>query len=493
MKILKYLTPLLLVIVAAPLFAQRGQETSFNRELNTRDDQPLREFVQSKENIDLKEKSKNLEISGDVRFEWRSIREKGLVFTERGYSDDYIYEDNDDAVDAKNVRQKFRNIRGGNRVNHENIPISTNDFDVEFNLKFKYRFKDAWAMAHLQFDNPAGIRGKDRCHGHVPVYNKEGDEVVGVLPGDFRRTLKGSGAGNLFNLKRAYMGYNILADGTQRLDIEIGRQKLNDIFDSEIEFTARFDGILLKYARSFEELFDWYVNAGAFVIDESVNHFGYAAEIGFIDILDTGFDVRYNFIDWKKRGKNRCFILNPLGAEYQNSQITLTYTFSPCIFRQELPIELYGGFLVNHAARKTVFSRNKKKNLGWFAGAYIGNVSKKGDWALDIEYILVQAQAVPEYDVGSIGRGNILNEDMFDIVDEKDRNSSSSNNPSRHVDAFFPRRGNSNFAGWRFEFLYAITDNFTIDTVFEFSNAEDRKIGGRHRYSDFEIEAIYAF
>ena len=297
------------------------------------------------------------------------------------------------------------------------------------------------------------------------------------------------------SLKRAYMGYNIYADGKHRFDIEIGRQKLDDIFDSEIEFTSRFDGILLRFASSVEEVFDWYITAGAFVIDERVNHFGYVGEIGFIDIYDTGLDVRYNIIDWQKHGKNRCFILNPLGAQFLNSQVTLTYTFAKTIGCREIPIELYGGFLINHIAKETKFTRGKKKNLGWYAGVYIGNVDKKGDWSADIEYIGVQAQAVPEYDVGSIGRGNILNEDLLDILGESKHvsDSESFSSYSSNLVGLFPRRGNTNFVGWRFEFLYAITDNFSIDMVYEFSREEDKHIGGRHHYRDFEIEAIYAF
>lgn len=495
MKLVKYLVPFLIIGFTTSVYAQRGgQETAFGRELNTRDDQPVREFVESKENIDVKEKSKNLEISGDVRFEWRSIQEKGVVFYKEEDSGDPEYD-----VPSSSLPRKYRYLRGGDHVDKDGIPISTNDFDVEFNLKIKYTFKDAWCKAHLQFDNPAGIRGRNPCFGSFPVFNREGSEVVETIPRDSRWAIKGSGEGMFLTLKRAYIGYNIYADGKHRLDIEIGRQKLDDIFDSEIEFTSRFDGVLLRYATAVEEIFDWYITAGAFVIDERVNHFGYVGEIGFLDIYDTGLDVRYSLIDWQKRGKNRCFIINPLGAKFLNSQISLAYTFSRTVFCKEIPIELYGGFLVNHAARGNKFTRGKKKNLGWYAGVYIGNVDKKGDWSIDIEYVGVQAQAVPEYDVGSIGRGNVLDENLLDILNQvpplsrSDSFSSSSFDSSSEFVGLFPRRGNTNFIGWRFEFLYAITDNFSIDFIYEFSNEEDRHIGGRHHYRDFEIEAIYAF
>lgn len=499
MKLLKFLIPFLIVgFTTTGIYAQRiGQETAFDRELRTRDDQPLREFVESKENIDIREKSKNLEISGDVRFEWRNIQEKGIALYEGDDCDDsssYGYSRGDHKSE-KRFHEEYRYLRGGDHVDFRGIPISGNDFDVEFNLKIKYTFKDAWAKAHLQFDNPAGIRGRNDCFGEYAIFNKEGSKVVRRIKRDNRFAAKGSGEAIALNLKRAYIGYNIYADGKHRLDTEIGRQKLDDIFDSEVQFSSRFDGLLLRYASAVEEAFDWYITAGGFVVDERVNHFGYVAEIGFIDICETGFDVKYSFIDWTKYGKNRCFIHNPLGTDFQNSQITLTYTFSPCFLGKEMPVELYGGFLVNHAAKKTIFTHNKKKNLAWYGGVYVGSVDKKGDWSLDIEYVVVQAQAVSDYDVGSIGRGNIYDETNVDILAESfsSPDTSSGRLPSSGIDGYYPRRGNNNFIGWRFEFLYAITDNFSIDVIYEFSNEEDRRIGGRHFYRDFEVEAIYAF
>lgn len=494
MKLLKYLMPLFIVGFTTGAYAQRvGQETAFDRELRTRDDQPLREFVESKENVDLKEKAKNLEISGDVRFEWRHIQEKGIS----------LFDKSSDQVDSygeviergdNDFYEEYRNFRGGSHVDERGIPISVNDFDVEFNLKIKYTYKDAWAKAHLQFDNPAGIRGRNDCFGEFVVFNKDGSIVERKLKRDSRFAVKGSGDGIALNLKRAYIGYNIYADGANRLDIEVGRQKLDDIFDSEVQFTSRFDGILLRFASAVEEKFDWYITGGAFVIDERVNHFGYAVEIGALDIFETGLDLKYSFIDWQKRGQNRCFIRNPFGNEFQNSQITLTYTFSQCLFGKEFPIELYSGFLVNHAAKKKVFTHHKKKNLAWYAGAYIGNVDKKGDWSIDLEYVVVQAQAVSEFDVGSIGRGNFFNESLTDILAERFSSpGSSSGIPSSGIIGYFPRRGNTNFIGGRVEFLYAITDNLSLDLVYEYSCEEDRRIGGPHRYQDFEVEAIYAF
>lgn len=492
MKLVKYLMPLLGVagLIAASVDAQIiGQETVFDRRLNNRDDQPVREFVESKENIDVKTKSNNLEISGDVRFEWQSIQEKGDVF---------YFESFCDPDDESSIHKTYRGFRGGSHILPSGIPLSTNDFDVEFNLKLKYTFKKAWCYAQLTFDNPAGIGASQTCAGTYTVFNREGSDVIKLFNKDTRRDLKGSGSGFAINLKRAFMGYNIWADGKHRLDIEVGRRKLDDVFESEIEFSNRFDGGLLKFASAIDEVTDWYWNTGVFVIDENVNHFGWVTEIGLVNILDSGLEIRYSFIDWKKNGRNRCHKVDPIGTQFQNSQWSFDYRIRPTIYGDyELPLDFYGAFLVNHAARREIFTKGKKENLGWYGGVFIGQVDKEGDWSLDIEYIAIQAQAVPDSDVGSIARGNILNNNLFDIVDPTsyypELSTCPSDSSSGKILGLFPRQGNANFYGWRFEFLYAITDNLSLDITYQFSNALNRDIGGRHYYSNFEIESIYAF
>lgn len=498
-----------------------GQETTFNRDLRTRDDQAVREFIDSKENIPVKDKAKNLEISGDVRFEYTNLREKGVVVifdnvrSPSSYSSGYhvIPDEAIVEVDGKDVEnvtppvkapkpslaKKYRNLRGGSHVDTVGLPISQNDFDVEFNLKLKYVYENAWANAHLQFDNPCGIKRGPVCERSFPIFNSDGSMVEDTGDTDARLTAKGSGDGVAINLKRAFLGYNVWADGVHRFDIEAGRRKLSDVFDSEVQFTARFDGLLFKYATSIGEISDFYWNTGAFVIDERVNHFGWVTEFGFLNVFDSGLDIKYSFIDWRKFGKNRCFARNPYGTAFANSQVTLEYYFKPELFCKTYTAQLYGGFLVNQAANKNKFTR-RRENLGGFVGLLLGEVNKKGDWSLDIEYIYVQAQAVPDFDVGSIGRGNILDEYFYEIyyVPPGDNYSSLSDtyslsSGSESLVGYFPRRGNANFKGLRIDALYALTDNLSIELAYEFSHEITRKLGGPHKYTDFEIEAIYAF
>jgi len=127
---------------------------------------------------------------------------------------------------------------------------------------------------------------------------------------------------------------------------------------------------------------------------------------------------------------------------------------------------------VNHAAQKLIVNHHKTlQNIAWYAGVLIGKVRKEGDWALEIQYQYVQAQSVPDGDSAGICRGNVLDESFTTCA----------------------RAGNTNFKGWKFEGLYGFTDNITLDSIVEFTKAIDSDLGGRHTYSKFELEAIYAF
>lgn len=554
MRLTRYLLPLLIAtgLCSSSLFAQRdipdrGQGSDNEREHREEDDIPLRSFVQSKENIEIKKKSENLEISGDVRFEWNSIQEKGnVIFLDRNrssssssYSDSSFSSSSGSFLRGCPERfsrrgfefqEKYRSLRGGDVVDTRGLPVSNNDFDVEFNLKIKYTYGRSWMAAHLQFDNPAGAKGNNNCEDAIVICATDDDssdlsDDVVVLRNN-SSGCKGSGEGIFLNLKRAYMGYKIWADGKHRLDIEVGRRKLDDVFDSEIQFGNRFDGGVLKYASAIDKIAEWYWYLAGFIVDERVNHMGYATEIGFLNVFDTNLDLKYSYIDWTKthRGKNRCFILNSIGSRYKTSQITFDYHFAFDFFsKKKLPGEFYGGFLVNHAATRNPFTCNKKKNLGCYVGLYLGDVQKEGDWSLDIMYQLVQSQAVPDCDANGIERGNTPDEHLTDVIifldpvtDDTTLFSDSSSSDSSdfcfdrsavtvnefladlrdnpNVAAYIlPGRGNTNFKGWKFEFLYALTDNLSIDTIYQYSHPEDSHIGGAHPFHDFEIEAIYAF
>lgn len=436
-------------ILAASFFsvsrahADEQDGSRFDEELNERDFDALRDYLRSKRVTDMEESVSTLTISGDVRTEYRHLNETCRGLRLRGHG-----------------------------VRLRNLPVSRNDFDIEFNLRFDYICSKTWASAHVRYDNSAGADDS----GHPCSKNKKPEHKNCILRssecfGD-PEGYHGSGSCTDLCLKKAYFGYEIFSCGGTRFFFELGRRgNLYNVFDSNIQFLTRFDGLLLKYESSWESVADWYIQAAGFLVDERVNHFGWVAEVGFLNICDSGFDFKYSFIDWEKHGINRCFTRNPIGFKFLNSQVTAVYNLNPEWIG--VPTKLYAAFLINHVGNRKFEDKTpiKNKNLGWYAGILFGKVRKEGDWALEIQYQYVEAFAIPDNDVGGIGRGNVLNDSITTCS----------------------LRGNTNYKGWRCQGLYAFTDNLTLDTQIEWSREIDSSIGGTHTYGKVELEAIYAF
>lgn len=469
--------------------------TRFDEELNERDFDALRDYLRSKRTEDIVDNTSTLTISGDVRTEWRHLNET-----------------------CNHIR-----LRGHETKDLKDRPVSRNDFDIEFNLRFDYICDKAWATAHVRYDNSAGV--DDNGHPCGQIGDDEDlccrEQALHCFPDP--EGYHGSGNCDDLCLKKAYMGYELYSDCNSRFFFELGRRgNLYNVFDSNIQFLSRFDGLLFKYESTWDTESEWYIQAAGFLVDERVNHFAWVVEIGLLNIDDTGLDLKYSLIDWEKHGINRCFVHDPKGFRFINSQFTAIYHLNHEWLKQlniaclDRPVKFYGAVLVNHAGQKlptdTAFfaqrridsanavlanarvSENsvieskaiiavneliiesqekykKRQNLGWYAGVLFGEVRKEGDWAIEIQYQYVEAQAMPDNDCGGICRGNILDESFTTCS----------------------RRGNTNFKGWKVEGLYAFTDNLTLDTILERSEALNTKIGGDHTYSKLELEAIYAF
>lgn len=432
------------VVLSLFWFQAFGAEPNRNA-LRTRDFEAVQEYVNSKRTIPLEEKEKNISIGADVRFIWAAVQEN---------------------VEGRNLRGDggfAKEIEGNGVIRSDElklgdkclIPFSTNEFNVELNLYFDYVCDRSWAVAWLQFDNLAGSERSFKTCCQDP----EG--------------FHGGGACGAICLKKAYIGYNICVNGCARLDVELGRRPLYNVFDSRVQFQSRFDGLLFKYAHTMGQDRDFYHNIGFFIVDQRSNHYAWVTELGLTNIRGSGVTLKYSYIDWRSfliHDRNRCLVKHPHGVDYQISQWTVHYDFLNkwlcCI-----PTKLYGAFLLNSAAKGWDRSNLRKENLAWYAGFILGQVCKEGDWALDINYQYVEAQAIPPQDVSGIGeRSNLLRETFT-------------------ADG----RGFTNYKGWRMEFLYALTDNLAIDATLEFLSQIHRTIGGKHTYSMFELSAIYAF
>jgi len=432
MNLLKYLLPCALAACSYAASMSAAQDFSSTTEARESDVKALADFVKSKGAITIQEKGGNLMLSGDIRSEFEHMRSK----------------------------TNGHNLRGNNsnweRAGDKHPPFPTNAFDIEVNIMMDYKADRSWGKIQLQFDNPAGIRAQDHEAYKYDFVSE-------------RNTLFGSGKYSNLVLRKAYLGYNVCECGTSRFDVEVGRRRLYDVFDSKVQFYSFGDALTLKYANSFENMMDFSVKAAAFVVNQNVNHFGYVGEADFMNLGDDGIDLKYSFINWTKDGHNQWHKKGGLGSEFRISQVLLAYNFSPDFVRYRT--QVYGAYLFNHNAKSVKKFHHKKAREAFYAGFKMGEIKRQNDWALDVNYQWVQAQAVPENDIRGIGRDNPKNISIY-------KRTSC---------------GYANYKGYSIDLLYALTDNLTFDMKFDRVHQCNKRIGGKHRAYWIEIDAIYAF
>jgi hypothetical protein len=320
-------------------------------------------------------------------------------------------------------------------------------YDIEVNLLIDYRTERSWAAIKLEFDNDAGV---------------------------FHGTL------NKLKLEKAYFGVRLIEQDTYTTDIELGRRRLSTVFDSKLEFGSFFDGILLKYDRSWEKAGDFYAHVGAFVINERHDQYGYVGELGLLNIANTGLYVKYSLIDWDTKHYHDPEVSRRF--HFIVSQLILGYRFIPRWLNKTTIIYLSG--LYNHRARPLAITAHKKANFGGYAGFSIGQLRKQHDWALDANYQVLAAQAVPDFDVAGIGLGNASNTGFYGSTI-----FSGPAVPNTRKTA----GGNVNYRGFQVTLEYLLTDKLNLFQQYQQSITLDDSIGPFRRFKQYEIEFIYAF
>ena len=384
------------------------------------DMEALRRWLQDKRFVSLKEVGGDLSISGEVRTECQYINE---------------------ASKAQGSSQ-FIKQRGENSA----TPKPNLAWDVEFNLMMDYRTDRTWAAMRVEFDNDMGTR---------------------------------SGTVNKIRLEKAYLGGRLIAGDSFTWDAEIGRRYLFNVFDSKVEFSSLFDGVLMRFGKAFQEIGDFYANAGAFLVDDRFNHYGEVVELGALRIANVGLNMKYSIINWYKPYPTSEV---PQRWRFLVNQLLASYQFYPAWIGKRL-IKFYGAGLINPLAQDVTQTGFTKQNLAWYAGVSIGLVKKAGDFAIDANYQWVQAQTIPDVDAGGIGRGNAQGVGFY--------TSTSSGQFPLTTQA--TAVGGNNFKGFEIDALYALTNNLTIEQNFKWSWTLDTGIGPDLHYKQWELEFIYAF
>jgi hypothetical protein len=206
-------------------------------DIEEQDIQSLRDWINSKRMITVRELGGQLSISGDVHAELQAASLVNNGVAKRG--------------------------RGSDKP--------SNQYDVEFNLLIDYRTERSWLAARLRFDNDAGLQNE----------------------------FFGSGKNDKIKLERAYWGYRLLDGDRHTMDLDVGRRgPLVNLFDSKLQFISNFDGVALKDNYAVDNVGDLYYQLGAFIVNEKKDQAAYVGEMGIINIANTGFYAKYSLIDW---------------------------------------------------------------------------------------------------------------------------------------------------------------------------------------------------
>ncbi len=391
------------------------------------------------------------------------IREKRLITLKETGGDLSISGDIRSDFSAINEKKEGIRQRGSNSATGK----PARPYSVAFNLLFDYRAERTWSSVFLNYKNSMGIQ---------------------------------DGTGNNIRLLRAYLGGRMIAGDSFSFDAELGRRSLGDVFDSRIQFSNTFDGALFRFSKAFEEIGDYYTNLGVFLINTARDYYGYAIEMGFLNIASTGLFVKGDYIDWKKYNST-----DPLDFQFnfRVSQLQIGYQYLPKWLNKVCKIYAAGAY--NDAAdtlsrvftprtgetltadeltqvEKISLDPDAKYNWAWYAGISIGKARKQGDWALDTNYQWVQAQAIPDFDASGIGRGNAASVGTYTLKKGSDVVATNVYNTF----------GGGYNHGCALRTLYAFSDNVTMSQLFQISERLD-DVGPDSNYKKFKIEFIYTF
>lgn len=181
------------------------------------------------------------------------------------------------------------------------------------------------------------------------------------------------------DLDQMMVGFVPLDLSSHKIFTELGRDKLDAMFDSKIQFKNHFNGIHVGYKYS-TDFATFRLHGGPNIIDNQDNLYGFIAEATIDDLLIEGSSVKYCAFDW-----------------LQSSRYTCQYFISQILYKQKLNpgVLAYMGFLCNHRARE--------KSKGIYFGCTFEDVIDNLD--VDVNYQHVQDLCVPDCDRAGIGTG----------------------------------------------------------------------------------------
>jgi hypothetical protein len=324
----------------------------------------------------------------------------------------------------------------------------------------------------LKFNNNMGLNP----YG----YETEDFANEGTFVEDYKDDYKPS-SGKI-QLAKAFFGYTLYNDNGQNVELNLGRQRLYDLFDSRVMFANRFDGLAFKYTSIFDGIGSAHATWGSYLVDDRSNHYGHAFEVGLADIVNSGAFFKFSFNKLSK--ENVVGVKSYLKdlAKHNVSQLLVGWVL-PQEVTWGYTTKLYAAYLTNHKAKKEARLQNHRHNHAWYAGFSMGSIKKPGDFTFDANWQYVEGNAISEAFVRSgITRGNV----------------------PRIPFTLSANQGYVNYHGPSLIFAYQATSDITLQVKAESSREahnypRDTTAGttampnSRNKWSNLEFEALYSF
>jgi hypothetical protein len=454
-----------LVVLASSFSSLFADQESLTDQNEDKDYESIRQYIEAKRDIAIRQKGGQLHIGGNVRVQYSRVHQ---------------------VLDG--IRVEGQGKGGDRRPGEPNIP--QNYGDIEAALSFRYINNKSDADLLFKFSNHAGLDTTNYSDASRPSEKDSRLSYKNYQP-----------TGNKISLARAVIGYELWDKEGHKIAGQVGRQRLYDLFDSRVMFVSRFDGIALKYSSLFDKLGKAHLTWGCFIVADRTSHYAHAIEGGLSQVLGTPFSVKLAVIDWARNGKHSDgsqnsgneMAINNAGANYYYLNKLTNYTVSQALVTYDVPrdwtmcgngLKLYAAYLKNHKARglKEAYSgrdKDNKNDQAWYAGLTLGRIQLPGDYAFDACYQYVGAQAVPEMDSHG-GRGNLTG--IWGVID--------------------PSQGYTNYKGVRAQLAYALTADMLVNLKGVITKAADAKMDAssigssrraRNDWQALEVELAYAF
>jgi hypothetical protein len=360
------------------------------------------------------------------------------------------------------IKDGSQNLVGGT------TGLANDRFISEFNLYVSYRMRNFYARTQFGFTNNMGSMGG------------------GVL--------------NL-NMKRAYIGANMIKYGPTIIGVELGRRGFSEMLESKVQYDSTMNGASVFFTSEVPKFFEINMRIIANIVDFTTSHYAYFGDISFYNISEFGFYVKYTYSDWRKKGETRIFngsrepvvfggvskeINNPR-YQFQISQFTMGYMTREKILGALW--RLYGACLVNHAAKKRSLTQLRKENFAAYMGATYGNAVKTGEFSFDLNFQYVEAQSLPDFDAAGIGTGNPRSNVFYGPA----KNDITGAELAPEQITALNANGQTNFKGVSLSFGYILTKNTFWQINAQYSKRLDSQIGPQRIFKQIDTSLIYSF